>query len=95
MRVVVEILAPGFALEPWTGTATKFETATFRDPGGWDVQGFRAELAAKLSRSSPQRVADRAVVIAQGLLDLILRWPLAEPQIRATVDGKGIGRSRT
>ena len=57
------------------------------------MQGFRAELTATVRRSSRDLASDRAVVIAQALLDLLLRWPLAEPQIRVTVDGERVRRT--
>jgi hypothetical protein len=93
MRMVVEILAPGLVLEPWTGTATKFEAANFTDPKGHSVRGFRAQLTASVRGGSSDRLRDRAVVVAQALLDLLLRWPLAEPQISVTVNGKPIRRT--
>ena len=93
MRLEVEVLAPGFVLEPWAGTATKFERVTFRDVAGREVSGFRAELSARPKSHSGDRTYDRAVVIAQALLDLLLHWPLADPQIRVLVDGTLVRRS--
>ena len=94
MRLRVEILAPGFVIEPWTGKAARFERATFRDTAGWEVAGFRAELSAQSRSHSGDRTYDRAVVVAQALLDLTLRWPLAEPQVRLFVDERAVRRSR-
>lgn len=94
MRVVVEVFAPGFVLEPWAGTATRFEKATFHGAAGRKAEGFRAELTGTLRSHSTERVSDRVVVTAQALLDLLLRWPLAEPQIRVLVDGKPVSRPR-
>jgi hypothetical protein len=90
----VEILAPGFVVKPWTGKGARFERATFRDPAGRQVEGFKAELSAQSRIGSGDLAYDRAVVVAQALLDLTLRWPLAEPQIRVFVDEMPVRRSR-
>jgi hypothetical protein len=90
----VEVLAPGFIVPPWAGPAATFQRATFKDGVGREVEGFRAELTASFRGRSKDLAVDRAAVVAQALLDLLLRWPLAEPQIRVTVNGVLLGRPR-
>lgn len=94
MRLKVGILAPGLVLEPWAGTSTKFQSATFRGPDGHAVHGFIAELTAKVGRDSRESVSERAVVVAQAVLDLLLRWPLTEPQITVTIGDKRVRRTQ-
>src|ERR1035437_9010923 len=94
MRLKGGILAPGLVLEPSDGTPTKFQSATFRGLDGHEVQGFSAELIAEVRRDSRESVSDRAVVGAQGLLDLRLRCPLAEPQVTVSIGDKRIRRTQ-
>jgi hypothetical protein len=94
MHVVVEVIAPGFVIDSWSRGAATFDKATFKDPSGWKVEGFVARLSARPRGRASTTAVDRIVVVAEGILDLLLRWPLAEPQIRVTVDGKPIRRSR-
>lgn len=94
MHVAVEMVAPGFATESWSRGAATFDKVMFEDPSGWKVKGFVARLSARPRGRTSNITVDRFVVIAQGIVDLLLRWPLAESQIRVTLNGKPIGRSR-
>jgi hypothetical protein len=58
------------------------------------VDGFEAHASAMTNWRSPDGATDRAGVVALGVMDLVLQWPLSDVHLTIEIDGKAARRSR-
>lgn len=88
MRLVVQLLAPGFALEqPFQGRRIVAHAARFRDLQDREVHGLVASVNVDVNTTSVDFGAELATIVALGAFDLVHRWPSASSQVRVVRGG--------
>ncbi|MGD0862762.1 MAG: hypothetical protein ABSA21_08355 [Candidatus Limnocylindrales bacterium] len=90
MKVLVRVIAPGCKVEPYIGQHLSVQPVIVQE----HVDGFEAELSAVTNWRSLSLAADRAGVLALGVIDLVLRWPLSDVHLRIELDGKAAQKPR-
>lgn len=77
-------------MEPYIGEYVSFQPVIVQG----HVDGFEAQASAVTNWRSPGVATDRAGVVALGVMDLVLRWPLSDVHLTIEIDGKAAGQSR-
>jgi hypothetical protein len=90
MRFKALLAAPGCKVEPYLGDGVSFQPIVLND-----VDGFEAEMTAVTNWRSLRVTTDRAGVVALGVVDLVLRWPLFNVWLTVEIDGQEVQHSRT
>lgn len=90
MKIKVRIIAPGCKVEPYIGAYVTFQPVTLQGHG----DAFEVEASAVTNWRSPGLTADRAGVVALGVIDLVLRWPLFNVFLDIEINGQAAPRSR-
>jgi len=89
MKVKALLTVPGCKVEPYFGDDVSFQPIVLDD-----VDGFEAELSAVTNWRSPGVTADRAGVVALGVVDLVLRWPVFSAWLNIEINGQEARQSR-
>jgi hypothetical protein len=89
MKIKALLTVPGCKVEPYFGGDVSFQPIVLDD-----VDGFEAELSAVTNWRSPGVTADRAGVVALGVVDLVLRWPVFSAWLNVEINGQEARQSR-
>ena len=87
-RIEALLTVPGCKVEPYVGEDVTFQPIILND-----VDGFEAEMVA-MADWPPRVMADRVGVVALGVVDLVLRWPLGNVWLGLEVNGQQVSQSR-
>jgi len=90
VKVRAKITTTGCKVEPYLGEFVSFQPVIFEE----NIDGFEAEMSAVTNWRSRGLTADRAGVVALGLIDLVLRWPLFDVWLAIETDGHEVRQSR-
>jgi hypothetical protein len=90
VRIKALLTAPGCKVEPYLGDGVSFQPIALND-----IDGFEAEMSAVTNWGLLGVTTDRAGVVALGVVDLVLRWPLFNVWLTVEIDGQEVQHSRT
>jgi hypothetical protein len=88
MKIKALLTVPGCKVEPYVGEDVSFQPIILND-----VDGFEAQMCA-VTNWAPGVTADRAGVVALGVVDLVLRWPLGNVWLSLETNGQKVSQSR-
>jgi hypothetical protein len=86
-RIKALLTVPGCKVEPYVGEDVSFQPIILND-----VDGFEAEMCA-VTDWPPGVTADRAGVVALGVVDLVLRWPLGRIWLSLENNGQEVSQA--
>lgn len=89
MKIKALLTVPGCKVEPYVGEDVSFQPIVLDD-----VDAFEAEMSAVTNWRSLGLTADRAGVVALGVIDIVLRWPLFHVWLSVETNGQQVRESR-